>query len=139
MVRRSEASFIWRLHAFANPRLNLDQPGLKPHQLRMPSDGNDGNNGSPFLSLDFIGAVVPEDAISARGVVLGIGFEEFFAIRARERSEFVSMKARVVRIYFKVSDSLPNLIEESSIRGRIFQFRELLIRSGREFDFTFHK
>jgi len=44
--------------------------------LWMARDRKDGDNGSLLLSLDFIGAVMPEDSISARSAVLGISLED---------------------------------------------------------------
>jgi len=39
------------------------------------------------------GSVVPENSISGRGRLLGIGFEDFFSIRSCEAGEFVGLKA----------------------------------------------
>ena len=90
------------------------------YPLWMAGDRNDCDDSNSLFPFNLIGAVMPEDSIGARGVVLGIGFEDLLAVRARELGEFVSMKARVVRVDFQVSESLPNLIEERGTRRRVF-------------------
>ena len=70
------------------PRLrhpNRPSPFPRPEaapSLRMARDRQDGDHRNPFLAPGFIGTVVPEDAISARGVVLRVRLEDFLAIDA---------------------------------------------------------
>ncbi len=103
--------------------------------LGMGRDRNDGDNGSPFLALGFIGAVMPKNAIRAGGVILSIRFEHFLAICTIQGRELVRIKAWMARIYFQVTDSLPHLLEDRSLRRCIFERRILLIRRGSEFNF----
>jgi hypothetical protein len=48
----------------------------------MGRNGNNCNDRSKFLAGDFIGIIVPEDTVSARGIILLVGFEDFLAIQA---------------------------------------------------------
>lgn len=104
--------------------------------LRMGRDRDDGDNGSPFLlALGFIGAVMPKNAVRAGGVILSIRFEHFLALGTIQGRELVRIKAWMARIYFQVTDGLPHLLEDRSLRRRIFERRILLIRRGRESNF----
>ena len=55
----------------------------------MACDRNDSYHRSPFLALDFIGAVMPKDAVCAGSVVLCVRLEDLFAVGACQRGEFV--------------------------------------------------
>ena len=102
----------------------------------MGCDRNDGDNGSSFLALGFIGAVVPKNAVSAGGVVLSVRLEHFLAIGTSQGGELVRIKAWMVWVDFQVTDGLPNLHEDRSFR--MFERFVLLICRGREFDFPLH-
>jgi hypothetical protein len=78
----------------------------------MRSNSNDGYRGNPLLALDFIGAVVPENSMGARSVVLGIGFKDLFTNRTGKRCELVRLKTWVVRVFLQVANSFPNLLEK---------------------------
>ncbi len=104
----------------------------------MACDRNDGDHGSSFLALDFVGAVVPEDAVSAGSLVLSVRLEDLLAIYARQRSEFVRMKAWMVRVYFEVSKSLANLRQKRCMRRRLFQRRQLRVCRRRELELAPH-
>jgi hypothetical protein len=45
----------------------------------------------PFLAPGFIGAVMPENALGAGGVVLRARIEDFLAVDASQRNEFAGM------------------------------------------------
>jgi hypothetical protein len=102
----------------------------------MGCDRNDGDNGSSFLALGFIRAVVPKNAVSAGGVVLSVRLEHFLAIGASQGGELVGIKAWMVWVDFQVTDGLPNLREDRSFR--VFERLVLLICRGRELDFPLH-
>jgi hypothetical protein len=104
----------------------------------MACDRNDGDNGSSFLALGFIGAVVPKNAVSAGGVVLSVRLEHFIAICTSQGGELVRIEAWMMWVYFQVTDGLPNLLDDHSFRRCIFERRVLLICCGREFDFPLH-
>ena len=78
----------------------------------MGCDRDDGDHWNSFLASHLIRTIVPEDAICARGSVLGIGLKDLFPMDARQRDELVCVKARMMGIDFEVSESLPNLGEE---------------------------
>jgi len=59
----------------------------------MGCDRNDGDNGSSFLALGFIGTVVPKNAVSAGGVVWSVRLEHFLAIGATQGGELVRIEA----------------------------------------------
>ena len=91
----------------------------------MGCDRNDGDNGSSFLALGFIGAAVPKNAVSAGGAVLSARLEHFLAIGTSQGGELVRIKAWMVWVDFQVTDSLPNLHEDRSFR--MFERLVLLI------------
>lgn len=115
-------------------RLRTEESDL----IWMACDCKNCDRGNPRFPFSFIGAVMPEDSIRGRGVVLGVSFKEFFAARARERCELVCMKAGMVRVNFEVGDSLLNLLEKWLSRRSLFQRGVLVIRSRREFDLSLH-
>jgi len=105
----------------------------------MPRDRNNSDHRSSFPAFDFIGTVMPENAVGAVGVDLRVRLEDSLAMRARERGELVRVKAWMARVDFEVSESLANLREERGLGGRIFQRRQLRICRGRELQLPFHK
>jgi hypothetical protein len=64
---------------------------------------------------------MPEDAVGAWSSVLAIGFKYFFSMGARQREEFVGVKAGMLGVDFEVSESLQNLGEECCILWRMFE------------------
>jgi len=104
----------------------------------MGCDRHDGDHGSSLFALGFIGAVVPKNPVSAAGVVLGVRLEESLALCTGQGSEFVRIKAWMVRIYFQIPDRLPDLPKDRGFRWSIFERRVLLICGGSEFDFPSH-
>src|SRR5580704_9992677 len=62
----------------------------------MAGDRNDCDHGSSFLPFDFIGAVVPKNAVSSRCVVLRVRLEDLLAICPSQRCELVRINARGV-------------------------------------------
>jgi hypothetical protein len=104
----------------------------------MGCDSNDGDNGNSFLALGFIGAVVPKNAVGARGVVLSIGLEHFFTIGTGQGGELVGIQAGMVWVDFEVTDGLPDLHEDRGFRRRIFERHVLPNCRGRELDFPLH-
>ena len=105
----------------------------------MARDGNDGDYRSSHPAFDFIGTVVPEDAVGAGGVVLRVGLEDLLAVDARERGELVRVKARVARVAFETAESLAKLGEKRGSGRRFFERRQLRIRGGRELELPFHQ
>ena len=99
---------------------------------------NDRDDWDSLLSLRFVGPIVPEYAVSARGFVLGIRLEDLLSICAGKRSELVRDKARMMWVYFQVTDSLANLLEYSRSRRSIFQIRVLPSRRRGELNFSMH-
>src|SRR5271168_1368165 len=104
----------------------------------MRSDGNDCDDGNSFLGFGFIGPIVPEDAVRPRSVVLGVCLEDSLAICPSQRSELVCVKAGMMRVYFQVTEGLANLLKDPCLRGNIFEFGVLLVRGGRELNFSLH-
>jgi hypothetical protein len=104
----------------------------------MRSGCNDGDNGRPFLALDFIGAVMPKDAVGTSGIVLNVSLEDLFLICASQRGELVGMKTWMAKIAFQVTESLPSLFEDRRFRRGLFQRRVLSVRSRRKFDLAAH-
>jgi len=103
----------------------------------MGCDRNDGDNGSSFLALGFIGTVVPKNAVSAGGVFLSVRFEHFLAIGTSQGGELVCIEAWMVWVDLQVTDGLPNLHEDRSFR-MFERCLVLLICRGSEFDFPLH-
>jgi hypothetical protein len=81
---------------------------------------------------------LPEYAVSARSVVLGIGLENLLSIQSSQRSKLLRIKTRMMRIYFQVSQGLANLLEYLCFLRRIFEIGVLLIRGWREHNFSLH-
>lgn len=104
----------------------------------MGRDRDDGDDGNSFLTLRFVGPVVPEYAVGSGRVVLRVGLEHLFASRTRERSELMRIQARVKRVYFEVTEGLANLLEDSRSPRRIFQLRVLPIGGWRKLYFSPH-
>jgi hypothetical protein len=50
--------------------------------LLMRRNGNDGDHRGSFFAFDFIGAVVPKDAVCAWSAILRVGLEDFLAMSA---------------------------------------------------------
>lgn len=77
-------------------------------RLRVRGDGDDRD-------LALAGAVAPEDAIGARGSVLGVCLEDLvaLAVGVLERVELVGLKARVARVLAKQPDGLRDLVEQA--------------------------
>lgn len=65
----------------------------------MPGDGDDGD-------LTFAGAVVPEDPIGGRGLVLGVGLEDVLAARTRERLVLLRVEAGMAEVRLQQSQGL---------------------------------
>jgi hypothetical protein len=122
------------MSAFAIPCPLPDNRDLS----RVRCDRNNGNDRNSLLPLGFIGAVMPKDSVGARSVVLRIGFEDLFAVRARKGGEFVCLKAWMMWVDFQVTDDLPNLLEDRGLCRRLFNRRVLPIRCEREFDLPSH-
>lgn len=80
--------------------------------LRMRRDRDDGDDGRSLLAFDFIGAVVPKDAVSAGRVVLHVSFEQPFLICASQGTELVSVKTWVTEVGFQITEGFPNLFED---------------------------
>ena len=97
----------------------------------MGRDGKDGDDGNSLLAFHLVGAVMPEDAVGAGGVVLCVGLEDFLAMDARQRCELVRTEARMARVYFEVSESLANLREERSLR-QVWEILQGKAPGGRE-------
>jgi len=87
----------------------------------MGRDRNDSDHGKSFLPLDFIGAVVPKNAVSAEGVVLSVSLEHFFAVGAGQGGELVRIQAGMVGVDFQVTDSLSDLHKDPGLGRRIFE------------------
>ena len=89
-----------------------------PHNrcLWMSRDRNHGDYRRSFPASDFIGTVMPKDAVGTGGVVLRVGLEDLLAIYARKRGELVRVKARMARVDFEKAESLANLREERGLR-----------------------
>ena len=73
-------------------------------KLRMRSDGKDCN-------FALLGAVAPEDPISAGRSVLGVGFKDrLFGIEGIFKGcELVGSEGRVTGIYFKIAETFSDL------------------------------
>src|ERR1039458_7443157 len=106
--------------------------------LGMGGDRNDGDQGSSFLALGFIGPVVPKNAIGAGGIVLSVRLEYLFAMGASQGGELVRIQAGMAWVEFQVTDGLPDLREDRLFRRRIFERRVLPICRGRELDLPVH-
>ena len=104
----------------------------------MRCDGDDGDYGDTFLAPNFVGAVVPKDAISFGSIVLGVGFEHLLPVGTTERGELVRVEPRMVWIGLKKSERFIDLLGNRSGRVFFFQSGELSVRSWREFQFAVH-
>src|ERR1039458_2490121 len=104
----------------------------------MGCDRHDGDNGSSFFAVGFIGSVVPKNAASVGGVVLSVRLEYFLVLCTRQGSELVRIKAWMVWIYFQITDRLPDLLKDCGFRRRIFERRVLPICRRSEFDSPSH-
>ena len=105
---------------------------------RVRRNRDDGDDGNPFLRLAFIWTIVPEDAVSPRGVVWGIRLKHRFSVRARERDELGRIEARMSWIRPEVADGLFDLFTDRGFGRSLFESSQLLVRGRREYDFALH-
>lgn len=68
---------------------------------------SDRNNRDHLL----VWAVEPEYPVGRRGLILGIGLEDFFAVRAGQGAELVGVEAGVTGIHLQVAECLANGLE----------------------------
>jgi len=80
--------------------------------LWMRRDRNEGDHRNPFLTLGFVGTVVPKNSISSGSIVLRVGLEHFLAVGTGQGCELVRIEAGMMRIYFQVTETLANLMED---------------------------
>ena len=111
---------------------------LDGQSLWMACDRNDGDHRRSLPAFDFIGTVMPEDAVGAGGVVLRVRLEDLLAVDSRQRGELVRVKAWMVRVDFEEAESLANLREERGSGRRFSQRRQLRICRGRKLDLSLH-
>ena len=78
----------------------------------MGSDRDDGYYGNSSLAVVRIRTVVPENAVSARRIVLGVGLKNFESVRPGQRREFVCLKAGMPGIYLEVTERLSDLLQD---------------------------
>ena len=87
--------------------------------------GDDRNHSS-------LGAIVPENPVGARCLLLNIGLKDLFSVRSFQRAKFVCAQRRMAQVALKKPQAFSDSLKGISLRGISLDLPKVCIGLGRE-------